>query len=140
MNKLAGSIEKAIVDSGLKSGMTISFHHHLRNGDHVLNMVMDAIASLGIRDLTVNASSLFDVHKPLAEHIKNGVVKEILTDYMSAALGGFMIFSPLASLTAINRLLGAAMIASVSSLATASFAQPCFIRSKVSRALSSMRL
>ena len=90
MNKLSASIEKAIIDSGLKSGMTISFHHHLRNGDHVLNMVMDAIAKLGIRDLTVNASSLFDVHSPLKEHIKNGVVREILTDYMSAALGSFI--------------------------------------------------
>ena len=74
MNKIRNSIEQAILDSGLKSGMTVSFHHHLRNGDYVLNMVMDAIARLGIRDLTVNASSLFDVHAPLKEHIKNGVV------------------------------------------------------------------
>ena len=31
--------------------MTISFHHHLRNGDYVLNMVMDEIANLGIKDI-----------------------------------------------------------------------------------------
>ena len=42
------------VSSGLRSGMTISFHHHLRNGDYVLNMVLEAIAELGIGDLTVN--------------------------------------------------------------------------------------
>ena len=90
MNKIRTSVEQAILDSGLKSGMTVSFHHHLRNGDYVLNMVMDAIAKLGIRDLTVNASSLFDVHAPLKEHIKNGVVTKILTDYMSAGLGSFI--------------------------------------------------
>ena len=90
MNKIRNSIEQAIIDSGLKSGMTVSFHHHLRNGDYVLNMVLDAIARLGIRDLTVNASSLFDVHAPLKEHIKNGVVTKILTDYMSAGLGSFI--------------------------------------------------
>ncbi len=90
MNKIRNSIREAILDSGLKSGMTVSFHHHLRNGDYVLNMVMDEIAALGIRDLTVNASSLFDVHAPLKEHIKNGVVTHLLTDYMSAGLGGFI--------------------------------------------------
>lgn len=90
MNKIRQSIREAIIDSGLQSGMTVSFHHHLRNGDYVLNMVMDEIAKLGIRDLTLNASSLFDAHAPLIEHIKNGVVTTILTDYMSAGLGSFI--------------------------------------------------
>ncbi len=90
MNKIRQSIREAILDSGLQSGMTVSFHHHLRNGDFVLNMVMDEIANLGIRDLTLNASSLFDTHAPLKEHIKNGVVTKILTDYMSAGLGSFI--------------------------------------------------
>lgn len=87
MNKLVNSIREAIKLSGLKDGMTVSFHHHLRNGDFVLNMVMDEIAQLGIRDITVNASSLFDVHKPLVEHIKNNVVTGVLADYIAAGLG-----------------------------------------------------
>ena len=90
MNKLVNSIKQAVIDSGLKDGQTISFHHHLRNGDYVLNMVMEVIAELGIKNLTVNASSLFDTHRPLKEHIKNGVVTTILTDYMSAELGSFI--------------------------------------------------
>ncbi len=87
MNKLVNSIREAVQLSGLKDGMTVSFHHHLRNGDFVLNMVMDAIAELGIKDLTVNASSLFDTHTPLLGHIENHVVTTILTDYMAAGLG-----------------------------------------------------
>ena len=87
MNKLVGTLEEAIRLSGLKDGMTISFHHHLRNGDYVLNMVMDTIARMGIRDLTVNASALFDVHLPLLEHIKSGVVTGIEADYIGARLG-----------------------------------------------------
>ena len=90
MNKLVSSIKQAILDSGLRDGMTVSFHHHLRNGDYVLNMVMDAIAELKIKELTVNASSLFDTHRPLKEHIKNGVVTTIQTDYMSGELGRFI--------------------------------------------------
>ena len=85
--KVVQSIREAIALSGLKSGMSVSFHHHLRNGDYTLNMVMDEIAALGIRDLTVNASSLFDTHAPLEEHIASGVVRKINTNYMSAGLG-----------------------------------------------------
>ena len=87
MQKLVKSIREAIELSGLKDGMTVSFHHHLRNGDFVLNMVMEEIAALGIKDINVNASSLFDAHVPLAEHIKNNVVTGISADYISAGLG-----------------------------------------------------
>ena len=87
MSKLVKSLREAIVLSGLRAGMTISFHHHLRNGDYVLNMVMEQIAALGIRDITINASSLFDTHMPLLDHIKNGVVTGLCADYISIGLG-----------------------------------------------------
>ena len=87
MNKMVKSIREAIQLAGLKDGMTVSFHHHLRNGDFVLNMVMAEIAELGCKDIFVNASSLFDVHMPLLEHIENGVVTGISADYISAGLG-----------------------------------------------------
>ena len=70
--KLLPSVAEAVRQCGLRDGMTISFHHHLRNGDYVLNMVMQAVAEQGLRDLTVNASSLFDTHLPLVGHIKTG--------------------------------------------------------------------
>ena len=87
MSKLVNSIREAIGLAGLKDGMTVSFHHHLRNGDFVLNMVMEEIAQLGIKDLTVNASSLFDVHSPLLKHIENKVVTGLAADYIAAGLG-----------------------------------------------------
>lgn len=86
MSKVSDSLRQAIVESGLKDGMRIAFHHHLRNGDYVLNMVMDEIAGLGVKNLTVNASSVFDVHKPLIDHIKNGVVTGLEVNYMSGAV------------------------------------------------------
>ena len=87
MSKLVKSLREAITLSGLTDGMTVSFHHHLRNGDFVLNMVLEQIAQLGIRDLTVNASSLFDVHMPLLGHIQSGVVTGLAADYISGGLG-----------------------------------------------------
>jgi len=81
--KVLNSIEEVLDKVGLKDGMTISFHHHLRNGDYVLNLVVEAIASRGIKNLTVAVSSIFPNHAPLIEHIKNGVVTKIVTNYMS---------------------------------------------------------
>jgi len=87
MSKLVKSIQDVIRTCGLKDGMTVSFHHHLRNGDFVLNMVMAEIAAQGYKDINVNASSLFDVHMPLLEHIEKGVVTGISADYIAAGLG-----------------------------------------------------
>ena len=87
MSKLVNSIKEAVALSGLKDGMTVSFHHHLRNGDFVLNMVMEEIANQGIKDLNVNASSVFDTHAPLLEHIQNGVVTNLGADYIAATVG-----------------------------------------------------
>ena len=49
MSKLLASVREAIEKTGLKDGMTISFHHHMRNGDYVLNMVLEEAASMGIK-------------------------------------------------------------------------------------------
>ncbi len=87
MSKLVKSLKEAIQLSGLKDGMTISFHHHLRNGDMVAVMVLDAITEMGIKDLNVNISSVFDTHAPFIEYIRDGVVTGIETNYMGGVVG-----------------------------------------------------
>lgn len=87
MSKVVKSLKEAISLAGLKDGMTISFHHHLRNGDQVLNLVLQNISDLGIKNLTVNASSIFNVHAPLIRHIKDGVVTGIETAYIGGVVG-----------------------------------------------------
>lgn len=84
--KVLPSLEEAIRRTGLRDGMTISFHHHFRKGDYVVNMVVDAIAKMGIKNLTLAASSLTDCHKPLIEHIKNGVITHIETSGLRGEL------------------------------------------------------
>lgn len=84
--KVVESIERAILETGLQDGMTISFHHHFREGDYVVNMVMDVIAQLGIKDLVLAPSSLTTVHEPLIQHIKNGVIRRIETSGLRGPL------------------------------------------------------
>jgi citrate lyase subunit alpha/citrate CoA-transferase len=85
-NKIVGSLEEAVKLSGLRDGMTISFHHHFRNGDYIVNMVVDVLAGMGYKNLVLAASSLTDCHYPLIEHIKNGVIRRIETSGLRGKL------------------------------------------------------
>ncbi len=92
---LVPTLEDAMKRIELQDGMTVSFHHHLREGDFVLNMVLKKIAEMGLKDMTIAPSSLFAVHEPLIDHIKNGVVTKIQGGSVRGRLGkaishGFM--------------------------------------------------
>jgi len=86
-NKVAPSLQEAIESAGLCNGMTISFHHHLRNGDAVLQMVMDTIQKMGIQDLTLAPSSLTGAHDCVADYIRNGTVRRISTSGVRGEVG-----------------------------------------------------
>lgn len=86
-NKIAGSLREAIVRCGLRDGMTVSFHHHLRDGDYVINLVMKEIETLGIRDLTIAASSVGTAHDPVAKMIEDGVVTGLQTSGIRGRMG-----------------------------------------------------
>ncbi|MGM0124744.1 citrate lyase, alpha subunit [Enterococcus sp. AZ194] len=96
--KLLKSVREAIEKTGLKDGMTISFHHHFREGDFVMNMVLEEIASMGIKNLSIAPSSIANVHEPLIGHIKNGVVTNItssgLRDKVGAAISEGIMENP----------------------------------------------
>ena len=81
--KLLSTIEAALDACEIRDGSTLSFHHHLRNGDQVLNKVLDACAAKGLKNLTIAASSLFPVHAPMVNHMRNEVVTRVVTAYMS---------------------------------------------------------
>lgn len=70
----------------LKDGITVSSHHHLRNGDAVLNMMMLELQRRGIKDITLVASSLFPVHKELIPLLEDGTITNIITSYISGDL------------------------------------------------------
>lgn len=82
-SKLHTDLEALMDKLPLKDGMTVSFHHHLRNGDFVLNMVMDEIAKRGYKDITIAASSIFPCHKGLVELIEKKIVTQIYAAYVS---------------------------------------------------------
>lgn len=82
-SKILPTIRDAISACGLRDGCVVSVHHHLRNGDRVLELVLSEIDRAGLRDITIAPSALFPIHAPLVEYMKRGVVTGIHTAYMA---------------------------------------------------------
>jgi Citrate lyase, alpha subunit len=85
--RLCADLEEAIRRSGLHDGMTLSFHHAYRGGDLTLNLVMETVARMGFKNLTLASSSLSDCHAPLIDHIRKGVVSRNLYFRATRAAG-----------------------------------------------------
>lgn len=86
-SKVVSSIREAIQKCNMKDGMTVSFHHHFRDGDYVVNMVMAEIVALGLKDITIAASSLGSAHDPVAEYIERGIVTGLQTSGIRGRMG-----------------------------------------------------
>jgi citrate lyase subunit alpha / citrate CoA-transferase len=84
--KLYATLDAALDAVGVASGMTISFHHHFREGDLVVNMVIEALARRGVRNLVLASSSLTYVHAELIDRIKDGTIRNIRTSGLRGRL------------------------------------------------------
>lgn len=82
-SKLLADLDAAFSACDIRDGATLSFHHHLRNGDAVLNMVLAEAERRGLKDLHIAASSIFAVHEPLVEHIERGTVTGLSAGFIS---------------------------------------------------------
>ncbi len=76
-DKRVPSIKEALERAGLADGMTISSHHHFRNGDLLMVPVFDAAAQLGLKNLRWFPSAAFPCHEPIIKHMESGVISHI---------------------------------------------------------------
>lgn len=86
-SKMVSSIHEALVKCGAHDGMTLGFHHHFRDGDLVVNMVMEEVHKMGIKDVTICASSLGKAHAPLVPMIEDGTITNIQSSGVRGAIG-----------------------------------------------------
>jgi len=80
------NIDELLDALDLKDGMCVSFHHHLRNGDAILNVVMKKLHEHGLKRLHLMASALFPVHAPILPLIEEGTIETITTNYMNGPI------------------------------------------------------
>jgi citrate lyase subunit alpha/citrate CoA-transferase len=87
-NKIVPDLKSALIKAGIRDGMTISTHHHFRNGDLVANQIFDAAAEIGVKDLIWFPSASFPCHAPILRHLESGVVHHI-EGSMNGPLGDY---------------------------------------------------
>ena len=86
--KLLPDLKAAVLASGLKDGMTISFHHCFREGDRVIGQVLTAISELGIRHLRFAPSAVVNIKNPsIVDFVKNGTIDRIEASGIRGELG-----------------------------------------------------
>ena len=86
-DKVVPSIEEAIKKCGLRDGMTISFHHHFRDGDYVIDMVMRTIAAMGFKDIKLATTSIGKSADVVADYIEEGIVTGLTTSGIRDRIG-----------------------------------------------------
>ena len=86
-SKSCSDLEEAIKKTSPKDGMTVSFHHHLRNGDNILVQSIDILAKMGIKNITLASSSLNEVHNPLLKYLKDGTITKIWSSGIRGEIG-----------------------------------------------------
>ena len=87
-NKVVHDLKEALIKAGIKDGMTISTHHHFRNGDLIAVQIFDIASELGIKDLVWYPSASFPCQEPIIKYLEDGTVHHI-EGSMNGPLGRF---------------------------------------------------
>ena len=79
------NLEKTFIELDIKPGMTLSFHHHLRSGDGVMNLIAKLIKEADIKNINIAPSSIFPEYE-IGDLIQNGNIIDIHTNYLNGPI------------------------------------------------------
>lgn len=99
---LCHSIDELFGLLHLRDGMTFSFHHHLRNGDGVTNLMTRALLSHNLYDITLAPSSIFPSYEGITELIRAGHVRDIHANYINGSVADAIDDGKLSGLVKMN--------------------------------------
>jgi citrate lyase subunit alpha/citrate CoA-transferase len=87
-DKRVPDLETALRKCGLRDGMVVSSHHHLRDGDRVALLALETAARMGAKDLMWFPSASFPSQKGAIELMQAGVLDHI-EGSMNGPLGDY---------------------------------------------------
>lgn len=76
-NKVVPTLWEALRRCGLCDGMTISTHHHLRDGDLISNKIFELASEMGVKDLVWFPSASFPCNDPVIKYLDDGTINRI---------------------------------------------------------------
>jgi len=80
--EFSDDLEAVFLGLGIKPGMTLSFHHHLRSGDNVINMIAKLIKKHKIKGVSIAPSSIFPEYE-IGDLILDHSIVDIHTNYLN---------------------------------------------------------
>ncbi len=85
-SKVLTSLDDVFEKLNIQDGMTLSFHHHFRNGDSIVPTVIGVAAKRGLKGLKIATSGIMLSHDALVPHIESGVITHIDTNGLMGAV------------------------------------------------------
>jgi citrate lyase subunit alpha/citrate CoA-transferase len=74
----------------IHSKKNISFHHHLRNGDAVLNTVLGYYVKENVQQINLFPSAIFPSYLAILDLLKNKQINDITTNYMNGPVAEYI--------------------------------------------------
>lgn len=88
--KIYNLISDCIDELNVTQDLSVSFHHHLRNGDYVVNAVMDELIRRNVEHLKLYPSAIFPSYKGILTALEKGLVDKITTNYLNGPVAEFL--------------------------------------------------
>lgn len=95
MNKpLLRTLDDLAKELPLRNGMSVSFHHHLRNGDYVINHILNYFLEKKLNHLKLYPSGIFPSYTSILELLKANAIDEITTNYLNGPVASYLANNP----------------------------------------------
>ena len=88
MKRLA-SIDALFTEIDIQKNKAISFHHHLRNGDLVINQVLEKYSADKVQGLSLFPSAIFPSYHMIKRLLEEDLVDHITTNYLSGPVAEY---------------------------------------------------
>jgi len=88
--KIINSFDEFFTLIPIKINKNISFHHHLRNGDYVLNMVLDFYLKEKVQDINLFPSAIFPKYTKILDLLRNNQINNITTNYLNGPVADYI--------------------------------------------------
>ncbi len=86
MKTVYRNLDDVFAAANIESGASLSFHHHLRDGDAVFNAVAEMLLKRKTEHLSLFPSSVFPCHTGLLQLLEKGAVHNLTTNYISGSV------------------------------------------------------
>jgi len=88
--KVINHIDELFTLIDIFENKNISFHHHLRNGDFVLNYVLKKYLKENVQGINLFPSSIFPSYLGILDLIKNNQINDITTNYINGPVAHYI--------------------------------------------------